>query len=428
VPVLKKAGKGSAMRVVYFISDGIFSPVLDSQAFVPLRLLGEQIPGISRSMVILTSLRHCRNPEVPVREAEIMSQMPGVRVHFKQRLALGVPFEAMAWSRHLDQSLRTLGYDDGKPVIIHCRGDGTAVAAARLKKQYPDLRVLLDMRGDQGDEIKGGGLMNRYLRHLARRQQVTALRTCDGLNTVSNRMAQRLCDRGLLRSDIPRSVVGCCIDTERFYFDPAARAKRRQELGIDEKFVVCYCGAMSHWQRPDAMAQAYAAIRQSESNTHFLIISRESELLVQALQQAGIPDSEVTVRSARHQEVVSYLTAGDVGLLLRDDTVTNQVASPVKFAEYLRCGVPVILTPYVGDFGGFAVEKQVGQTVTLPLQTAEIQQATRALRSRLDAEGDEYRRYCSDTIGSLFSWTAQIQNLVRVYHALHESKTPPPTR
>lgn len=411
------------MRVVYFISDGIFSPVLDSQAFVPLRLLGEQIPGIARSIIILTSIRHRRNREVPVREAEIMAQMPGVRMHFKERLAIGLPFEAMTWARQLDQSLRTLGYDDGKPVIVHCRGIGTTVAAARLRKKYPNLRILLDMRGDQGDEIAGGGFINWYLKNMVKRQQLVALRSCDGLNTVSHRMAQRLGDRGLLRSDIPRSVVGCCVDPERFYFDPAARVKRRQELGIDGKFVVCYCGAMSHWQRPDAMAQAYAAIRQNESNTHLLIISRESELLVQALRQAGVPDSEVTVRSARHQEVVSYLSAGDVGLLLRDDTVTNQVASPVKFAEYLRCGVPVILTPYVGDFGAFAVENQVGQTVTFPIQAQEVARAVRAIRTRLEAEGDQYRRYCSDTIGNRFSWAVQIQDLVHLYKKLIESST-----
>ena len=41
-------------------------------------------------------------------------------------------------------------------------------------------------------------------------------------------------------------------------------------MGLDGKFVVTYCGSMAHWQRPDAVAAAFAAIQASMPDAHLL--------------------------------------------------------------------------------------------------------------------------------------------------------------
>ncbi len=214
------------------------------------------------------------------------------------------------------------------------------------------------------------------------------------------------------------SVVGCCVDLERFRFDPAVRAQRRQELGLTDKFVVCYCGSMAHWQRPDAVAAAFAAIRGGMADAHLLVISQEAAPLLEHLHRAGIGDEHITVRSAGHREVASYLMAGDVGLLLRENIRTNQVASPVKFAEYVRCGVPVILTPYIGDFGPLACRERIGETVQFPVQADEVLAAARAIRQRHAESGDAYRAQCSRVAAEKLSWEGQIGELLRVYDAM----------
>ena len=45
----------------------------------------------------------------------------------------------------------------------------------------------------------------------------------------------------------------------------------------------------------------------------------------------------------------NVLCAGDYAFLLRDDYVTNNVAYPNKFLEYVSCGLKIIATPYVHD-------------------------------------------------------------------------------
>jgi glycosyltransferase involved in cell wall biosynthesis len=58
---------------------------------------------------------------------------------------------------------------------------------------------------------------------------------------------------------------------------------------------------------------------------------------------------DLYVIQAPHNEVPGYLCAADVGILLRKDTLTNHVAAPIKFSEYMCCGLPCILSKSIGD-------------------------------------------------------------------------------
>jgi glycosyltransferase involved in cell wall biosynthesis len=60
------------------------------------------------------------------------------------------------------------------------------------------------------------------------------------------------------------------------------------------------------------------------------------------------------------KDIPTTLAAGDYGLLLREPSVTNQVAAPVKFAEYLACGLPVICSDCIGDYPNFIREHNAG--------------------------------------------------------------------
>ncbi len=405
-------------RMISVAGDGLFSPVLDSQVVVPLAVLGRIAPHVRRALLVLTSRRHNRHPRLAERKANVEHAVAGAQAFLWDRWPLGTPWEAHHWARRLRTALDAAGYTGPQPIIVHCRGFGAGAAAALLKRRDPRLRILLDARGAPTDEVLAPGLLGWWQRRVASKALRAAIGAADALNTVSTVLAAHLEEFGRFRPGIPRTVIGCCADTQRFYFDPAVRARRRAELGLDGRFVVCYCGAMSHWQRPDALAAAFAAIAAAMPDAHLLIVSREAEPLVDQLRLAGVAPERWTARSARHEEVASYLMAADVGLLLRENTLTNRVASPVKFTEYLRCGLPVILTPYIGDFSGFAARHGVGLAIEFPVRPAEAVAAARQLRERLAAEGDAYRARCSAVAGEHFSWDAQIRQLVDVYERL----------
>ncbi|UCE58876.1 MAG: glycosyltransferase [Phycisphaerales bacterium] len=411
-------GEAQPINLVHFVGEGIFSPVLDSQVLTPLRLLGEHAPHIDRTIVCLTSVRYQGDSAVKVREDEIRKKIPGVTARFAYRPFLDVPLQGRIWARHLGRALAERGFSGDSPIIIHCRGHCTGAAAAIAKQRDRRLRILLDMRGDPLDEVQRPGLVGRYLAWLHRGFLVRAFSAADGVNTVTKRLADVLRERGMQLDRGPDLTIGCCVDTRRFYFDSTARSKHREELELKEKFVLCYCGAMSHWQRPDAVAGAFAAVLQHMPDAHLLIVSREADRLVDHLSRAGVGAEHVTVRAAAHDQVADFLQAADVGLLLREDCPTNQVASPVKFAEYLRCGLPVILTPYIGDFGELVTRENVGRTVTFPVRTEEMIDAAKSLRKLLESEGDDFRRRCSRVAQEQLSWEGKLTQLVELYEKL----------
>ena len=406
------------IRLVHFVGEGIFSSVLDSQVLVPLRLLGERAPHVDRSILCLTSIRFRGKAAVGPREDEIREAIPAVPVHFKYRPILGVPFQDRIWARGLAHSLAEWGFGGDDPIVVHCRGHVAAAAAVIVKRRDPRIRVLLDMRGDPMDEAGSGGLAGRYHRRITETMLTRALAGADGLNTVTRRLADVLAESGFLGDREPDVVIGCCVDTKRFSFDPATRIRRRKELGLEGKFVVCYCGAMSHWQRPDAIARTFAAVLHEMPDAHMLAVSHEADPLMEHLSRVGVDAGHITTRSVPHDQVASYLVAADLGLLLREDTPTNHVASPVKFAEYLRCGLPVILTSYIDDFADLVAQERVGRAITFPIRNEEAVEAARRIRAWLETEGDGLRRRCSRVAFDRFSWEGNLHRLVTLYEKL----------
>jgi glycosyltransferase involved in cell wall biosynthesis len=409
---------GTSLRVIAYVADGVFNSVLDSQIVVPLGLLGTQAPEVRRALLVLTSYRHRLNPKRAAREQSIRAALPGVYVAFAFRPNVGAPFEHYLWNRALRATMKAANFSGDGAVIVHCRGEATAAAAGLLKRRDPRVRVLLDLRGAAEDEANRLNWVAPYFRWSARRARRLAFSQADGLNAVSTKLIDHTRQSGLLVREIPQSVVGCCADTTRFHFDPTIRAQRRSELNLGDKFVLCYCGSMAGWQRPDVVAEAFARLLPGMPDAHLLIVSHESEILTNELRGRGVDLQQITTCAARHDQVASYLMAADVGLLLRENSLTNRVASPVKFAEYLRCGLPVILTPYIGDLSEIAVREGVGATVEFPPAPAEMLAAASGLRARLTAEGDGYRAYCSRLAGERFSWDTQIMELVRLYQTL----------
>jgi glycosyltransferase involved in cell wall biosynthesis len=406
------------LRVFYFAAEGVFSPVLDSQVIVPLRLMGLRAPEMARALLILTSVRHMGRKRMRERMEAIRRSLPDVRVLFKYRLFGDLAIDTWIRSRQLSAAIRESGFSGEAPIILHCRGERAGAPAATVKRRDPRLRLLLDLRGDTLDEVARIPFRGRYLVRRGRSLLRQALAGADGLNVVSNRLADLLKEREHWCRDVPRTVVGCCVDTQRFYYDAAVREAKRRELGLDGKFVVCYCGAMMRWQRPDALAEAFAAIRAAMPDAHFLVVSREAALLEAEFAKRGVSPRDVTIRAVSHDQVAPHMMAADVALLLRENTVANQVASPVKFAEYLRSGLPVILTPYIGDFGRMAVEEDLGATVEFPIRADEVVRAARKIRDRLGADGEAYRTHCSEVAARRLSWDGQLSQLMGLYRRL----------
>ena len=84
----------------------------------------------------------------------------------------------------------------------------------------------------------------------------------------------------------------------------------------------------------------------------FLVLTPEQDRhhIAPLLARAGIAPADVRFHACPHGEVVDHLCAADLGLLLRDRHLMNEVAAPGKFAEYTLSGLPLLTTRGIGDF------------------------------------------------------------------------------
>jgi hypothetical protein len=93
-----------------------------------------------------------------------------------------------------------------------------------------------------------------------------------------------------------------------------------------------------------------------------LVITSDVEK-TSAYLASRLPPGTFLVRHAAHEGVPGLLNASDLGLLLLRPSPNIKTSSPAKFAEYLNCGLPVLITAEVGDFSGMAANAGVGAIV-----------------------------------------------------------------
>ncbi|HMZ48095.1 MAG TPA: hypothetical protein PLP28_03885, partial [Flavobacteriales bacterium] len=84
-----------------------------------------------------------------------------------------------------------------------------------------------------------------------------------------------------------------------------------------------------------------------------------------------------------HAQVSAALAQCDLGIMVRERTITNQVASPTKFAEYLASGLRIITNAGLGDFSELVAREDLGLVVAPDGPMPPLRATSGAERERL---------------------------------------------
>lgn len=137
---------------------------------------------------------------------------------------------------------------------------------------------------------------------------------------------------------------------------------KRNEIGLnDEDIVFVYSGSVAGWQSFGLMQSFLEPLLQISKKNKMLFFS-PAHSGISAMQQK-FPE-QVFIKHLKSSEVQDYLIVGDYGLLIREQSETNEVASPVKYAEYLCCGLKVIISENLGDYTKLTAENNWGAVYT----------------------------------------------------------------
>jgi glycosyltransferase involved in cell wall biosynthesis len=290
-------------------------------------------------------------------------------------------------------------YQRRPPLILHCRGalmTGLALDARRALR-WPALRIVYDCRGLEHAEaaygLEPGTIDEASAEALLARQRLAALQS-DRVLCVSGAMAEWVRRTFGPRSPAP-CVSPCCVDVGRFAAARDRRSAVRRDLGIADRLVVVYCGSVKLWQLPEQCLRLFRLVREVEPRAHFLAITTQPETMKRFIAAADLLRSDYTVVSVPHERVPDYLAAGDAGLLLRERSLVNEVASPVKFAEYLAAGLPVIVSAGVGDYSALVERYAVGVVVDQREEDSRLRAALSRFITDLRECRHQYSQRCA---------------------------------
>ena len=161
--------------------------------------------------------------------------------------------------------------------------------------------------------------------------------------------------------------------------------KERQKMNFKpDDIVLVYSGSTAGWQSFDLL-QGFLQKNLSENKNVKVLFLSEKDKNVDQLKIV-FPD-KIFQTFVKHSEVSRILKSCDIGILIREKSVTNQVASPTKFAEYLSAGLPVIISEGIGDYTSFVQQNDCGWVLdktSLQLNRLEISARNRLLQLVID--------------------------------------------
>jgi glycosyltransferase involved in cell wall biosynthesis len=356
---------------VYVSYDGALEPLGRSQVLAYLFRLAADTPITLISFE--KDLDGAPELETSLREA-------GIRwrplAYHRRPPVLSTAADVAAGAAALQRELRRL-----PGAIVHVRSYVPAqiALATPAARRHP---LLFDIRGFWADERVDGGIWPRGgLYRLAKRREARFLARADAVVTLTHASTGWLRER--VRPGVPVAVIPTCAEVERF-----AATRRR-----DGDPHLVWAGSVGTWYDFDlAVALARA------TGAPFDVLTRAGDEA-----RAALGDTPASVGSVPHEEMPGTLRAGDVGLALYRPSFSRIATAPTRVAEYLAAGMPVAVSPGVGDMEALIAEEGVGVVVR-----ERGEEALRAAFARLRelAADDALVRRCREVAARRFATAA----------------------
>jgi hypothetical protein len=243
---------------------------------------------------------------------------------------------------------------------VMARGPFAAALALRLKKNGLVKKVIFDGRGAYKAELNEYEVVNdeKVKREIAEIEREVVLSSDHRLSVSNALVTYWKKEFGYEKKD--HVIIPCTLSNDfSFEFPSADKLKAiRSKLGYNENdIVVVYSGSSAGWQSFSLIENMLQKWMTKDERVKLLWMTNkldESSAFVKQFR------NRINTAWVKPSEVPDYLLAGDHGLLFRENTVTNLVASPVKFAEYLYCGLNVVISEDLGDFSEFVKQHNCG--------------------------------------------------------------------
>ncbi len=157
-----------------------------------------------------------------------------------------------------------------------------------------------------------------------------------------------------------RHVVIPCTLSLGFSLSADAHTNVDETASVPNDIVLAYSGSTARWQSFYLLENFLTPLLTENKNVKVIFMSGKDEKIDKLVSKFSNQVQRIWVN---HEQVQQTLQQADYGILIREQTVTNKVASPTKFAEYLSAGLQVLISPELGDYADFVKQNNCGQII-----------------------------------------------------------------
>jgi len=415
------------MRLFYSAFESIFDPVFESQVMVLLSNINDRLSpsGQSVNLVIFGSIEDLFKGAYIQRKRYIKKflnnrcifsfKFPYLHrfsIFFRLSLLINtlICFFTLYFIVRLKRSEKAL---------FHCRTEIVSYILLVLKRTFfKNIKVICDCRGIGSKELlyKYNIKNNNIAFEVVEKIENYSHKNSDYIFCVSNSFRNYIRERTSRVDNI--KVIPCCLDTDIFKYDSNERKKIRNYFNVENKFVLLYSGSLNEWQLPLEMIKIFIVFKTVFKNSIFIIFTGDIKYAREIFLNSGLKKDEYIVSSIPHHLINKYLLVGDIGLLIRQDNDVNKVAFPVKFYEYVRCGVPV-LSSITSDLKDLIIKYDLGFWISDYGNEFEIKRIAMLLKNKVDYfKSDEYKKKLSKAIEREISWDNYLDSIINVYEGV----------
>ncbi|NIQ04753.1 MAG: glycosyltransferase family 4 protein [Candidatus Korarchaeota archaeon] len=129
-------------------------------------------------------------------------------------------------------------------------------------------------------------------------------------------------------------------------FKPENVSNLKNELGLMDKFVYGYAGAITYQRHLQTMVKAFAKLARAKKKVTLLMCGSGSSLpyLKNLAKRLGIEEKTIFLGFVEFKKIHKFMNIFDVGLNYVPNTLEYNVQPPTKLYQYLACGLPTIST------------------------------------------------------------------------------------
>jgi glycosyltransferase involved in cell wall biosynthesis len=406
-------------RVLFISYNGMLDPLGQTQVIPYLRQLAKR--GV-RFTLLSFERDQAFEPDGVITCEALRQKLLGdgiewhwLRYHQKPSLP-ATAYDVIAGSRYARKLVRR-----NRIELVHARSHIPATIGLALQRKF-DLKLIFDVRGLMAEEYVDANHWRKdsVPYRLTKRVERKALQAAEGVVTLTEAIWPIMKGWPVLRErrDVAHVVVPCCADLELFKYSEEDRRQRRAELGLADRFVVVYSGSIDGWYLTEQMADFFACLLKQRSDAHALWLTpSKHERIRKLMTERDLPGDRYTVLAAEPAVVPAYLSASDAGLAFIKPCFSKLASSPTKYAEYLACGLPLIINPGIGDADKLVTEEGAGVLVN-ELNDPGYRNAVSAI-ARFAADKDRTRTLARNVAERLFDVGAVgVERYSRLYETV----------